>query len=333
MSERIRPLGDALRAVDPVRARLQTDLIGALNRREIRGLNTVARLASERDRRAATAWIQFSTRSHVIAIAPLLIDGTLARVSGKQGKPDAVGAAASLSRIEPLIAALELVLGDELHPAGLESEVDRGAVLIRLDASTPAGEMRNRLLIAIPVGLKLAPLELPTILPAAIAGLKLRWTARLVGPSISVRRLDALGVGDLVLLGLGPHVARLTLPGRNDRPRVRIDPTERVLILQENLEHNDAGIAAGGEPAPSHSYDGGIADIRVQTIIEIVGASLTATDLATLSQGSVLPLPPNNGTIAVRVIAGDTVIGDGELVAIGRGFGVLMTTILQNREG
>jgi flagellar motor switch/type III secretory pathway protein FliN len=328
-----RPLGNALRAVDPARADLQTALIGALNRRVIHGLNTVARLASERDRRAATAWIQFSTRSHVIAIAPLLIDGALARVSGQAGRPDAAGAAASLARIEPLIAALELILGDELHPAGLESDVDHDAVLIRLDASTVTGEMRNRVLIAVPLGATLVPLELPAIPPGVMAGLKLRWTARLAGPSIPARRIATLGIGDLILLGIGPHVARLTLPGRNDHPRVRIDPIERALILQENLEHSGTVLPQAGEPATQPPGNSGIADVRVQTVLEIVGASLTAAELATLGQGSVLPLPSNNGTITVRVIAGDTAIGDGELVAIGDGFGVLMTAIQHSPEG
>ena len=151
------PLRTRLRAVDQSRAQLQTTLIGALNRRLIDSLQTGVRVATERDRRAAIAWIQFRSGEHLVQIAPLLVDGTLARVSGAQGSVDAAAAAATLGRIEPLVGALELVLGCELQPAGLHKSYAGDPVLLRLDATTN-GVIQHRLLLAVPPEMAVEPL-------------------------------------------------------------------------------------------------------------------------------------------------------------------------------
>jgi len=129
-----RPAGavrSRLRAIEPGRAVTQTALIAALNRREIEDLRTAARVASHRDRQAATAWIQFKTRRGSILIAPLLVDNQLARITNGQGQPDGAAAAATLGQIEPLVAALETAVGLELHPAGLSSVPEGEPLMIR----------------------------------------------------------------------------------------------------------------------------------------------------------------------------------------------------------
>jgi flagellar motor switch/type III secretory pathway protein FliN len=67
--------------------------------------------------------------------------------------------------------------------------------------------------------------------------------------------------------------------------------------------------------------------MKVPATIEIEGGLLSARDVAGLAPGSVLPVPRTGGTLPVRVVAGGTVIGAGELVAVGDGFGVLFTSI------
>ena len=89
MSTRPTSLRSGLRSIEPDRARLQTILISALNQRKIEDMRTSARLAPARDRAAATGWIQFVTDRGPVSIAPLLVDGALARTTTAQGQPEA----------------------------------------------------------------------------------------------------------------------------------------------------------------------------------------------------------------------------------------------------
>lgn len=323
------PLHANLRAIDQTRAQLQTMLIGALNRRLIDALQTGVRLATERDRRAAIAWIQFRSGEHLVQIAPLLVDGTLARVSGTQGSVDAAAAAATLGRIEPLVGALELVLGCELQPAGLHKSYAGDPVLLRLDATSAQGVIQHRLLLAIPPDMAVEPLAEIELASTAFGGLRLRWTARFAGPAVRAARLAAIARGDLLLLGTGAPVAKLSLPGRNDAPRARIAFNDGMLVLQDDVAMDGSHEASA--PA-SVAGEAGWAEVRLPTTIEIIGSGMTAAELATLGKGSVLPLPAGGGTLPVRLIANDQYVAEGELVAVGDGFGVLVTQVSADGE-
>lgn len=322
-------LRSRLRAIDQRRAQLQTTLIGALNRRLIDSLQTGVRVATERDRRAAVAWIQFRSGEHLVQIAPLLVDGALARVSGAQGSVDAAAAAATLGRIEPLVGALELVLGCELQPAGLHKSYAGDPVLLRLDATTANGVIQHRLLLAVPPEMAVEPLAEIELAATAIGGLRLRWTARFDGPLVRAAGIAGIARGDLLLLGTGTPVAKLSLPGRNDAPRARIAFNDGMLVLQDD-------VATDGSPEAavpvSMAGDAGWAEVRMSTTIEIIGAGMTAAELATLGKGSVLPLPASGGTLPVRVIAGEQCVAEGEIVAVGEGFGVLITGVTADGE-
>ncbi len=323
MNARPEQLRTNLRAIDQNRAQLQTTLIAALNRRLIDDLQTSVRVASERDRRAAIAWIQFRSGEHLVQIAPLLVDGALARVSGAHGSVDAAAAAATLGRIEPLVGALELVLGCELQPAGLHKSYTGDPVLLRLDATTANGVIQHRLLLAIPPDMAVEPLAEIALAATAIGGLRLRWTARFDGPSVRAASIAAIASGDMLLLGTGTPVAKLSLPGRNDAPRARFAFNDGVLVLQD-----DAVADGAPEPsAPALTGDAGWSDVRLPTVIEIIGSGMTAAELATLGKGSVLPLPATGGTLPVRVITGEQCVAEGELVAVGEGYGVLITAV------
>ncbi|TGX52230.1 hypothetical protein E5A73_15630 [Sphingomonas gei] len=328
MNARSQPLRTNLPAIDQNRALLQTTLIGALNRRLIDDLQTGVRLATERDRRAAIAWIQFRSGGHLVQIAPLLVDGTLARVSGAQGSVDAAAAAATLGRIEPLVGALELVLGCELQPAGLNKSYAGDPVLLRLDATTANGVIQHRLLLAIPADMAVEPLAEIELAATAIGGLRLRWTARFDGPAVRAASIAGIARGDLLLLGTGSPVAKLSLPGRNDAPRARIAFNDGVLVLQ------DDAVADGSQVPSAATLEGetGWSEVRLPTTIEIIGSGMTAAELATLGKGSVLPLPATGGTLPVRVIAGEQCVAEGELVAVGDGYGVLITGVSADGE-
>jgi flagellar motor switch/type III secretory pathway protein FliN len=329
VNARPEPLRANLRTIDQNRAQLQTTLIGALNRRLIDDLQTSVRLATERDRRAAIAWIQFRSGEHLVQIAPLLVDGALARVSGAQGSVDAAAAAATLGRIEPLVGALELVLGCELQPAGLHRSYAGDPVLLRLDATTANGVIQHRLLLAVPPETAVEPLAEFELAATAIGGLRLRWTARFEGPEVRAASIASIARGDLLLLGTAVPVAKLSLPGRNDAPRARIAFKEGVLVLQDDAAME--GPPEASAPAGSGG-EVGWSEVRLPTTIEIIGSGMTAAELATLGKGSVLPLPAAGGTLPVRVIAGEQCIAEGELVAVGEGFGVLITGVSADGE-
>ncbi len=333
MSGRPAELHTNLRRIDEGRAQLQTTLIAALNRRVIDDLQTSVRVATERDRRAAVAWIQFRSDEQLVQIAPLLVDGALARVSGAHGSVDAAAAAATLGRIEPLVGAMELVLGCELQPAGLHKSYSGDPVLLRLDASTANGVIQHRLLLAIPPGMAVEPLAEIELAASAIGGLRLRWTARFDGPALPAARLPEITVGDLLLLGTGALVAKLSLPGRNDAPRARVALNDGVLVLQDDAAIDGQHDAPAPTAAPlAPAGETGWADVRLPTTIEIIGSGMTASELATLGKGSVLALPASGGTLPVRVIVAEQFVAEGELVAVGEGYGVLITGVAADRE-
>jgi hypothetical protein len=316
------PLRTRLTAIAPERARLQTAVIAALNSREVEGLTTTARLANARDRRAATTWIDFESSQGRVAVAPLLVDGTLAQLT-RGSEPDGVAAAATLERIEPLIAAAETALGVALQPHGLSATVDEADnVLFRLDGHLGQG-IAHRLIVAVPEGLQPSPLPLPLRIPAFVTRLKPVWRGRIAGPAIPARRRATLAAGDLILLGAGILVAKLSLPGAHGAFAARLNWGEKRLVVEQ--DRGGVAMDAAADGATGGSTDWGNA--ALPSTIEFDGRGLTSAELAGIGEGSVLPLPAQGGTIAVRVRIGGEIFCSGELVAVGEGFGVLVTGV------
>lgn len=325
MSQGPAPLRDRLRSIDAPRAKRQTRLIAALNQRAIEGATLTARVAFERDRRAAAAWIRFRAGDAPVLLAPLLVDGALVRLSLGPDGPDAAVAAALLARIEPLVVAIEQALGRDLYPEGLETGVVPDAILLRIDAGAEGGSIRHRLIVAFPPeGQVVAPV-LPRAIPGLLGALRVRWRATLAGPPLRATRIATIRVGDMLLLGLRPLLAQITFPGRIGQLPGRLDLIRGIMTLQNEPADNPASERAAAQDTPdSIDWEG----LKVSTVIEIDGGTVSAGDVAALGGGSVLPLPSSGaGTLSVRVVAGGAVIGTGELVAIGDGFGVLFTSV------
>jgi type III secretion protein Q len=323
----VTPLRDRLPALDPARAERQTRLIAALNARRLGEQTLSVRVAPERDRRAASAWIRFRTGTEVVAIAPLLVDGELVRLSGAGGAPDTAIAARLLGAIEPLTVALESALSADLHPEGLASAPPDGAILLRLDASCARHAIRHRLIVAVPATGAVARSVLPATDSALLSALRARWTATIEGPPIPARHLGTIVAGDLYLLGVAPLVARITLPGHRGVVRARVEPSKGSLTLQDDIVPAPADLVAATPSAPPGEPDGvDWSLVKLPATVEIAGGLLSGRDITGFAAGSVLPLPGSGGTLEVRVVAGGAVIGAGELVAIGDGFGVLFTS-------
>ena len=331
MNARAATLHGRLRVIERERAEAQTALIAALNHREIEDVHTTARAPTTRDRHSAAAWIRFDTARGPVMIAPLLVDNQLARMTSGPGVPDGAAAAATLGRIEPLVAAIETILGLELHPSGLGTDVDEDLLLLRLDAHDRTG-VRHRLLVATGADIDVLPLPLPADLPARVGGLALRWCLEADLPPIRAARLRALSRGDCIVLGVGPLRGRLVLPGRSGGSPVAVDIKRGNIVLDRDPQQGDPivsdRISAVETPVSVHPEGAPRwADLKIAATIEVDGGRLTAAQMATLGEGSVLPLPAAGGTLAVRVVAGGATIADGELVAVGEGFGVLVTAL------
>lgn len=323
MSQQTLPLHDRLPALDQARALRQTRLIAALNARQLGDQTLAARLALARDRRAASAWVSFRAGQRRVAIAPLLVDGELVRLTGAGGGPDAAVAARLLAAIEPLVVALESALGADLHPEGLATDPPDEAILLRLDASCPRHAIRHRLIVAVPGDGEVASPTLPAVESALLASLRAPWTAAIDAPPLPTSHLGTVAVGDLYLLGLTPLVARIVLPGHRGAVRGRLEPIKGSMTLQDEIVPAPADRTESAATAPAVDWE----QMKVPATIEIEGGLLSARDVAGLAPGSVLPVPRTGGTLPVRVVAGGTVIGAGELVAVGDGFGVLFTSV------
>ncbi|WP_174525853.1 FliM/FliN family flagellar motor switch protein, partial [Sphingomonas adhaesiva] len=164
--------------------------------------------------------------------------------------------------------------------------------------------------------------------PALVNTLRARWRATIPAPAIPAARRGTIGRGDLLLLGIGPLIARLSIPGRDTDVAARLEPSKGSMTLQEDLvPAPDADPSPAAASAPPE-WDA----LSVPACIEIDGGLLSAQDVAGLAAGSVLPLPQTGGTLRVRVVAGGATIGSGELVAVGEGFGVLFDRVATRGE-
>lgn len=309
-------LAARLRRIAPEQAETRLRLVGALNRRRVGAWRTEARAATADERDGAAGWLRFAAAGGEVAVAPLIVDGAPVSPTVLQ---DAIAAAALFDPIEPLVAALEAVIGDALEPVGVAEAAADDRFVLHL-AALADDVTAIRLLVTVPPGLPLAPdpLTAPPLDPAALAAVPVAWRATITGPALAAARAATLARGDLLLLGLAPLPTRLRC-GALTRA-AHLDPRKGRIIVQE-----DATAPIDPTPEPDDAPAPATTDIPVRLTFALDGGTMPASDLATLGAGSVLPLPAAGETLPVRILSGGTTIGTGELVAIGDGFGVIVS--------
>lgn len=243
--------------------------------------------------REASGWVACADG---IMVAPLVADRRRLGLCADDGAPDAVLAVAALAEIEPLLGLVEAAIGAELLPAGLAAVAPEGMVL----AVESGGA---RLLLAVADAAVLAPVARP----AAIGGIMACWHLAWRGPRLRRRP----GRGDL-LLGLGDAVVRL---GNWQAPA--------------RVAGGEIGMTGGWRMAMDDDQPGGLdpAQLELAVSVRIEGNPIAVAELARLGAGAVLPLPGVPGQVAVTVLAGGVAIGNGTLVAIGDGHGVLFDRV------
>ena len=313
------PANTGLPAIDPQRATLQTELIHALNHRLADGLALSAGAAAAAD--AAGGWIELDAAGAALYVAPLLADGLLCRLTDATGRLDAALAAVALGAVEPLIAAIELTIGRELRPVGVVAAPAASDVVLRVEASD-AGAAVHRLVLAMADDVAIAPAGTLPPDPASFIDVAPGWTARIAGPALATGRVGAIGPGDLVLLGTPTGLACFRPPGRAMVLAGRLDirrgviEVEQELALAEDLPPPRPGVVGPGDAA------------TVPLSVTFDGGGLTLDRLAALGIGSVVPIPGiRGGALPVKLLAADRCVAAGDLVAVGDGYGVLVTAV------
>lgn len=317
---------DRLTAIPVDRAAQQSTLVEALNNRLAGDLRLRAQIADTAD---APAWIAFEQ----FHLAPLLADGAIPLLTDAQGRVDAAAAAVALAALEPVVAAIELVVGHSLLPtAVVASPPDAGTTLL-IEAQAE-GQTLHRLLLVADPALAIAPAASLPIDPATIVHVAPAWTAQIAGPALRRARRDGIGEGDLFLLGTGHPLARFSPPGRTGTLACRLDVQGGMMTVEQVLEREDE-VSTAAPPPPSADGDAGatlaeatLAEATVPITVEFDGGGLTLERLAALGTGSVVSIPDAvGGTLNVRLRADDRIVANGELVAVGDGYGVLITTV------
>ena len=325
----VAPLRTRLRTIDAARAGLQSRLIEALNRRVAGEYLLEARTAADE---TASAWIMLDADGQgEVGIAPLLAAGAIPSLSDGTGRLDAALAAVALGAIEPIVAAAELTIGRALRPTTVAGSDREDAVRIVIEA-WQNGACVHRALISLGSDLRIAPgAPLPFAGGSAIV-LAPRWTATIAGPGLSPSRFAAMARGDLLLLGTGGNVARFTPPGRMMALIATLNMQQGVMTVEQGIGDQEIGEAPHVVESAPQDPESEPGEIRIPTSIEFDGGGLSLERLDALGVGSVVTIPAAaGGVLPVRVIAGGTRVASGELVAVGDGFGVLITAIARQQ--
>ena len=299
-------LATRLPRIEPRLAALQTRLLAAIDGAPAGSLALHARLA---DTDAATA-IRFTTPGGDIEVAPLLVDGGVPMLHGDDGRPDAVSALATLAGLEPVIAAVERCLGVALRPSG----VGRAELPLRLLVEAPdaTGVVHHAVVLCFDESAGFSPPPQPARFDAAIGRLVTGFSFLGAGPTLARHRIEALAVGDLLLIG-GRELPGSVEAGARRWPARFAPATATISINQGTPRVSDA---------PDANLD---PDLRLALSLRIDGGSVSVADLARLAPGSVLPLAIPGASMPVTLEIGGAAVASGELVAVGEAYGVLIT--------
>lgn len=290
------PLHARLPLLQPETARRQTRLVAALV-----GAGLVVRRADPAS--APAAWIGCVPHGAVrVFLAPRLVRGVAVSLLADDGAPCAVAALDALAPMEPLLIRVERALGIPLVPDELTGLPD--GFLADLAPAEPAEAGPDRLWMAVAGPIEPAPPRArPERLPPAC---RLPVTVEIDAAPLAKGLVGAIGAGALLLLGVGPYTGSVALGRR--RLAARFDIAARSAHLTDSLGDD----MAADDPA-------------LPLAVRIEGTALPLSDATSLGPGSVIDLPGKGPTLAVTVLLGGAAVARGDLVAVGDGFGVLIT--------
>jgi len=350
MTAKVVSLRARLPKADPVEATLRNRALALLSSLAVPDEAGLLRLSARAAEPAAGGWLRFETGVGALALAPALIARQPVPPLPAGAAPDLPAALHQLSRLEPLIAAIERAVGLPLDPVELGASF---GLVFALEATDVDGEVVHAAHLAVAPGCAAAWPE-----PLAPNGLGAAgeapafFAAALEGPRVPAAELAELAAGDLVVLPrAGPAGWACTLS--NDRRPFAagfLDLAARRLTL-ETLETSMLETAArpaeapaseaAPTPAPVSAAEPmsfaprplqpaealALDAVAVRLRVALGDVRLPLRTLSGLRPGSVVTLPGDGQDLQVVLMAEDQRIATGRLVSLGDAYGVLVDEV------
>lgn len=243
-------------------------------------------------------------------------DGSQFRTGRAVLHPERIAeAAAALDDAEPMLLALEQVLGLQLEPQDLGSASDDDALHFALrreglDATLllPCDHPHAANWLAEADALTPLAARLPVLVQPLVQG-----------PRLGIAEAGDLASGDLVLVGARP---RATLEAPHFRQAGQFD-----LAAGTFTPHPDGAPMESSDAAPAPR------DFAVPLTLRLPEQRVSAAALADLRPGVALPLGPVAEGMMVELLVAGSPLARGELVQLGDRFAVLIESRVDLAEG
>jgi hypothetical protein len=324
-------IGDRLPKADLARLDIRRRIVDAINGNDGSDGETL-RAAPMFTAPTDARWLVFETAYGQSLLSPLVVDG-LAVSPITMDAGEGLQAADLLDRLDTLICRLETLIAATFEPVGLTQESAAAESLIRLEMADHEGRMTHRADWAPPPGFDCqAVLAKSGAIPSVLARAGVICAISVPGPALPPGRTAALRPGDVLLVpALSARVCTVTVHapppvGTVGGCRLRRHESARTPSTnKDGMTGMDDGenpdVADGPVSAPAW------AELAPPLKIVIDHAPLPLEAVARLAPGAALPLSLDGGHFPVRILAGDTEVAAGELVAFGEGYGVLIRTV------
>jgi flagellar motor switch/type III secretory pathway protein FliN len=279
----------------------------------------------------APAWIRMHATIGEVLFAPIQAAGRPVAVVPRKGLVDAIAMAAALEAIEPLVAALEVALGSPLSPLTITAQEPAGLLVV--DVSVAAGYAAR---LALPAA---AADRLPEPRfdhpPSWLHGQRVACSVVLGESLLAGDEARALEPGDLLLCPAAycqPWRVGLRPPGGLPARAALYQPLAGHLTLAAEEYRPMMNPAAHAAPPTQPSGTQVSWDrLPVRLRFELPDVPVDLGTLAGVQPGAVIEVAPAAGPVMVRIFADTTPVGEGELVALGDGYGVRITALEQPR--
>lgn len=320
-------LRQRLPRLDPDQAQAMTRLLGALAHAGLR-----AAPWHEPEQRPefdpATVWVAFDSDFGELRLAPLKAAGRPVAVRAVEGRIDPAAVGGALEASEPLIATLEQAIGSPLTPRSLHAGPRRGSCAVRLQ--TGDGHAA-RLGMAHEACERLQPPPLRA-LPPSLLPVRLPCRVMLGSCRLARAEWDGLEPGDVLLPAHdpgSPWPVRATVFHQRHEASAWFHPQQGVLNFSNTEHHPMSDPNSGRQTADTaHGEGSDWESLPVRVRFELQRVSVPLGVLAGLQPGAVIHVARSAQSISVDLLTDDRLIGRGEVVALGDGFGVRVRELL-----
>ncbi|MCX7275211.1 MAG: FliM/FliN family flagellar motor switch protein [Burkholderiales bacterium] len=313
--------------VCPTEARARTRLLSLLAHAGLRARPLTHEPASAGQRTSAV-WVSFAADCGEVRLAPLMAAGRPVAVRAVGGRIDATAVGAALQACEPLITALEAALETPLVPRALHATASHNACQVVVE--TKKGDSVWLSLDA--MACERLPEPRMTALPHWLHPVRL--PCRIALGACLLTRTEWLGLedGDVLLPSQDSPQAwpvRATVHGQRREATALFLPRQGRLEFRNEEHHPMSDPNAGRTMTePTDSQDTRWETLPVRVRFELPRVSLPLGVLAGLQPGAVIDIARSAQTISIDLLTDDRLIGRGEIVALGDGFGVRVRELI-----